>query len=68
MTVPIAGIQCGDCKHVYKDGPPPTCAAFPDGIPDAILKGEHDHTRPYEGDRGIRFEAAKGQEPTPATR
>lgn len=32
------------------------CAAFPDRIPDAIWKGENDHTQPYPGDNGIRFE------------
>ena|SRR5215216_750819 len=33
-----------------------TCSAFPDGIPDAIWNGDHDHTTPFPGDRGIRFE------------
>lgn len=31
------------------------CAAFPDGIPLPIWKGENDHTKPYAGDNGIRF-------------
>jgi hypothetical protein len=25
-------------------------------IPDVIMSGEHDHTKPYDGDGGIRFE------------
>ena len=32
-----------------------TCKAFPSGIPDAILTGEHDHHTPYKGDYGIQY-------------
>lgn len=38
------------------DGKPPSCDAFPDGIPDAIYDEGFDHTKPYEGDSGIQFE------------
>lgn len=31
------------------------CDAFPTGVPVAILVKQHDHRRPYEGDRGLRF-------------
>ena len=34
------------------------CDAFPDGIPDVIWNGEHDHTKPYDGDNGVLFEKA----------
>lgn len=46
--------QCNVCKHKIKFSA--TCRAFPQRIPDAILGSEHDHTKPYPGDRGIRFE------------
>jgi hypothetical protein len=35
------------------------CVAFPKGIPFEIAYGEHDHTTPYKGDNGIRFEPMK---------
>lgn len=38
------------------------CAAFPDGIPDAIYEGGFDHRQPFRGDKGIRFVLADGAE------
>lgn len=32
-----------------------TCAAYPNGIPHAILTGRVDHRRPFSGDAGFRF-------------
>jgi hypothetical protein len=35
-----------------------TCAAFPSGIPDAILRDGFDHRDAYPGDNGIRHTPA----------
>lgn len=45
--------QCVYCQHLWSGF---VGAAFPGGIPDVILLGEHDHREPYPGDGGIRFE------------
>lgn len=62
--------DCYRCKHFRGASPddPPTCAAFPEEIPEEIFVGlrtsaDSDartrvrHTSPYEGDHGFRFEA-----------
>ena len=57
---------CMKCAHFRKntDGWGLKCDAFPDGIPDSILVGGNDHTRPVKGDHGIRFEpTAEGSTP-----
>ena len=50
-------LQCFRCVH-RRDTPGPvlTCDAFPDGVPEAIQLQDHDHSEPFPGDRGIRFE------------
>lgn len=45
--------QCIYCIH--KDVNSATCKAFPKEIPDKILLNEHDHTKSYKNDKGIRF-------------
>lgn len=56
---PIYGLQCVRCKHLHDERPEDfigsRCAAFA-RIPREILEGKHDHTLPFPGDGGIRFE------------
>jgi len=51
--------QCDGCKHETEPG---YCKAFPDGIPDEITAGEHDHRKAFKGDKGIRFEPKDDEE------
>lgn len=57
MTVGPLAI-CLACKHLRSAD---TCAAYPDGIPRKILFEHWDHRLPYPGDRGMRFELARGK-------
>ncbi len=44
------GATCLCCEHFTGRG---TCLAFPDGIPEVILEGRHDHrVKPFPGDQG----------------
>lgn len=45
--------QCDSCAHY--DALTNTCEAFPDKIPDEIIKNEFDHRKPHPGDNGIQF-------------
>ena len=46
-------MQCIDCKHYLGAW---ECDAYSLGIFEQIRTGNHDHTQPYPGDQGIRFE------------
>lgn len=52
---PLVPPVCFQCAHWHE--PEDTCDAFPDGIPFEIFFGGNKHTKPFKGDRGIRFEA-----------
>lgn len=60
---------CFSCKHFYptNEAGDIKCKAFPEvikresdwvpsAIPLEIFRGEFDHTKPYPGDNGIRYE------------
>lgn len=44
---------CATCSRRNANGM--TCEAFPKGIPDAILDGQNDHTKPFPGDHGLLY-------------
>jgi len=61
--------MCVGCVHyrraIGSGGTGPLgCAAFPKppGIPEAILRGRHDHRQPYEGDHSIQYEPKSVEE------
>jgi hypothetical protein len=52
---------CELCRHRNHDASR-TCSAFPGGIPLQIWNGLHDHTTPFPGDRGVRYERMSEEE------
>ena len=56
--IQIVSSLCDLCIHLEGDK---LCTAFPDGIPEEILSGDHDHHEPYPGDNGIQFKPTEEQ-------
>lgn len=56
----IAECSCDTCAYadLAGDGTVATCKAFPQGIPQIILRGENPHTEPVPGDGGIVYSPA----------
>lgn len=64
----VREMQCWSCKHFHRENENATCCnAFPNpietdwsvipcAIPHEIIDGTFDHTNPYPGDNGIRYE------------
>ena len=53
MNPGVISSQCNNCKHYQGFG---KCDAYPDNIPREIIGNQFEHTTPYEGDNGSRFE------------
>ena len=51
--------QCIVCEH-SQEYEPGKCEAFPDGIPDELLRENVLHDKPYPGDNGLRYEQRQG--------
>lgn len=52
---------CATCVHFHRqDLNGETCEAFPQGIPRAIIDGDHQHRTPFPGDHGIHYVKIKG--------
>lgn len=58
FDIPFFSPQCTFCKHfdVNWENLPGRCAAY-DVIPKDIWRGRRDHSKPAQGDRGIRFDS-----------
>lgn len=51
----VAVPMCYSCVHLDPAEEDMVCAAYPAGIPDAILDSQADHRLPYTGDNDIQF-------------
>jgi len=57
------GNQCPVCLRYRANL---TCDAFPDGIPEAILTGQHDHTKPLRDETKLFDPIPDMQDAAPA--
>lgn len=52
--------KCNSCKNILENDDPESklyrCKAFPEEIPDEIVKNKISHDFPYHGDNGYRYE------------
>ncbi len=63
-TVSMSMSECERCLFRLRDKL--ACVAFPRGIPVEIADGQVDHTHPYPGDGGFRFNSNRPQPSSPA--
>lgn len=55
--------MCAFCRHFDRQAETFACSAYPDGIPDAIVRSDVDHRKPHAGDHGIQFEPGPRRKP-----
>lgn len=55
LNIPAYSPVCAYCAHIDLTQPKRVCRAFPQSIPPEIWNGANPHTKPYAGDKGIRF-------------
>jgi len=68
QPLPFALPLCAICRSKHPDNPNyrkgfPTCAPFPNRIPEAVRENPIDHRRALSGDNGIRFELSADTAP-----
>ena len=56
QELPVYSPVCTTCRHFDHASLGRTCAAFPNGIPVVIWRGDNTHRRPYPGDNGLQYE------------
>lgn len=59
MTITSKQPICFNCKHFNLEES--TCPAFDGDIPDEIIFGDNDHTKPIDGQNGKIVYEKKGQ-------